>query len=606
MGGQIMRYEPIENYGVIGDLNTAALVSLAGSIDFLCFPRFDSPTLFAALLDWQNGGHFQIAPLAGEFKAKQRYFPDTNILLTRFLGESGVAEISDFMALEHLGHSHDIVRRVKVIRGQIRFRMECAPRFDYGRAGHRLEKKDREFLFIPDRRTLPALRFRSDLPVKKANGKIAAEFTLRAGQCASFILEEARPGEESPSGGPDYVAAAFKETMNYWLAWVARSQYRGRWREMVNRSALALKLLTSRPHGSIVAAPTFGLPETIGGARNWDYRFTWIRDASFTLYALMRLGYREEARGFMRWMEARCQETKPGHPLQVMYRIDGSRDLPEETLPGFEGYKKSSPVRIGNAASSQLQLDIYGELMDSVFIYDKHDEPVSYDFWLNLTNLVEWVCAHWRKPDDGIWEVRGGRRSFLYSRALCWVAIDRAMKIAQGRSFPAPLVRWHRVRDQIYKSVYEDFWNPRLRSLVQYRGAKTVDASSLLLPLIKFISPTDPLWRSTFHAIENRLVEDSLVYRYLSAQAAADGLTGQEGTFSMCSFWYVEALARGGDLKKARFLFEKALGYSNHVGLYAEQLGPCGEHLGNFPQALSHIGLISAAWTLDDRLSKTA
>jgi GH15 family glucan-1,4-alpha-glucosidase len=262
-------------------------------------------------------------------------------------------------------------------------------------------------------------------------------------------------------------------------------------------------------------------------------------------------------------------------------------------------------VRIGNGADSQLQLDIYGELMDSVFIYDQHDEPISYDFWMNLTTLVEWVCANWRKPDEGIWEVRGGPRCFLYSRVLCWVALDRAMKIAQRRSFPAPLVRWHRVRDQIYRSVYENFWNARLNSFVQYRGAKTVDASSLLLPLVKFISPTDPRWLSTFQTIENVLVEDSLVYRYLPSKAAPDGMAGGEGTFSMCSFWYVECLARGGDLKKARFIFEKALGNSNHLGLYAEQLGPCGEHLGNFPQALSHIALISAAWTLDDRLSKT-
>ena len=510
-----MHYEPIENYAVIGDLNTAALVSVGGSMDFLCFPRFDSPTIFAALLDDEKGGHFRIAPLSGEFKTKQRYFPDTNILLTRFLGSSGVAEVSDFMALEHLSDNHRVVRRVKVVRGEIRFRMECAPRFDYGRAGHRLEKRPQEFLFIPEKRDLSALRLRADVPARCANGRVAAEFVLRAGQCASFVLEEAREGEESPSQNPDYVSASFKETMNYWLAWVARSQYRGRWREMVNRSALALKLLTSQPHGSIVAAPTFGLPESIGGPRNWDYRFTWIRDASFTLYALMRLGYREEARAFMRWMELRCRDLKPDHPLQVVYRIDGNRDLPEEILTGFEGYKKSSPVRIGNEASHQLQLDIYGELMDSAFIYDKHDEPISYNFWLNLSSLVEWVCDNWRKPDDGIWEIRGGRRSFLYSRALCWVALDRAMKIAQNRSFPAPLVRWHRVRDQIYKSVYGDFWNPWMRSLVQYRGAKTVDASSLLLPLIRFISPTDPLWQSTFRAIESTLVEDSLVYRYL-------------------------------------------------------------------------------------------
>lgn len=596
-----MNYQPIENYGVIGDLATAALVSLDGSIDFMCFPHFDSPTIFAALLDSKNGGSFQIAPTASEFKNRQRYFPDTNILLTRFLGESGIAEISDFMAMQQLGRNHNLIRRVKVVRGEIKFRLVCAPKFDYGRASHTTEKKPCEIIFVPAKKNLPALRLRSSVPLKIEDGAAVAEFKLRAEQTASFILEAAEG--ESPSANPDYVSDAFKETMNFWIGWISRSKYRGRWREMVNRSALTLKLLTSQKNGSIVAAPTFGLPENIGGARNWDYRYTWIRDASFTLYALMRLGYTEETQAFMRWMEQRCRELKPGKPLQVMYRLDGRRELPETILKNFAGYQNSSPVRIGNAASDQLQLDIYGELLDSILIYDRHGEPISYDFWMNLTTLIEWVCKNWRKPDQGIWEVRGGAQPFLYSRAMCWVAIDRAMELARRRSFPAPLVRWHRVRDEIYKNIYETFWNPKLKSFVQFHGAQTVDAAALLLPMVKFISPTDPRWQSTLLAIEKNLVEDSLVYRYQPKKAAADGMNGREGTFSMCSFWYVECLARAGDLKRARFIFEKALGYSNHLGLYAEQLGQCGEHLGNFPQALSHIALISAAWNLDERLS---
>ncbi len=598
-----MEYQPIENYGVIGDLTTAALVSVGGSVDFMCFPHFDSPTIFAALLDAQKGGSFQIAPANGEFKQHQRYFPDTNILLTRFLGESGIAAISDFMPVEQLGHRQHLVRRLKVIRGEIPFRMVCAPKFDYGRTGHTIEKHGREMIFVPAGKNLPALRLRSSVPLKLEKDTAVAQFKLRAEQTAFFILEAA--DGESPSAQPDYVSDAFKETMNFWLAWVAHSKYRGRWREMVNRSALALKLLTSRPHGSIVAAPTFGLPEKIGGERNWDYRYTWIRDASFTLYALMRLGYTEEASAFMRWIEARCRELKPGAPLQVMYRLDGRHDLSEHVLKNFEGYQKSRPVRIGNAASGQLQLDIYGELLDSVLIYDRHGEPVSYDFWMNLVTLVEWVCKNWRKSDNGVWEVRGRPQPFLYSRAMCWLAIYSAMKLAQRRSFPAPLVRWHRIRDEIYQHIYQMFWNPKLKSFVQYRGSQTVDAASLLLPMVKFISPTDPRWKSTMQAIEKNLVEDSLVYRYRPLKAAPDGLHGDEGTFSMCSFWYVEGLARAGDLKQARFIFEKALGYANHLGLYAEQLGPCGEHLGNFPQALSHIALISAAWNLDERLSES-
>jgi GH15 family glucan-1,4-alpha-glucosidase len=597
-------YQPIENYGIIGDLATTALVSLSGSIDFMCFPRFDSPTIFASLLDAKRGGCFRIAPAIGHFKNRQRYFPDTNILLTRFMGESGIADISDFMAMEHLGHNHNLVRRVKVVRGEIEFEMQCAPKFDYGRTGHTIEKKPHKLFFIPDKKGLPTLLLRSSVPIKTENGEAAARFKLKSGEFAFFILEEAGSNEDSPSANPDYVSEAFKETMNYWLSWISRSKYRGRWREMVNRSALVLKLLTSREHGSIVAAPTFSLPEKIGGERNWDYRYTWIRDASFTLYALMRLGYTEEAQAFMQWMEKRCQEQNRGAPLQVMYRLDGRRELPEKVLKSLEGYEKSSPVRIGNGASEQLQLDIYGELMDSIYIFNRHGQPISYDFWVNLTAIVEWVCKNWKRPDEGIWEVRGGAKQFLYSRAMCWLAIDRAMKIAQQRSYPAPLVRWLRTRNEIYRSIYQDFWNPKLKAFVQYKGANTLDASCLLLPMVKFISPIDPRWMSTLKAIKEQLIDDSLVYRYLPEKAAPDGFDGNEGTFSMCSFWYVECLARANDLRQARFIFEKALGYSNHVGLYAEQLGPCGEHLGNFPQALTHIALISAAWHLNERLTE--
>ncbi len=594
----------IENHGIIGDLHTAALVGMDGAVDFMCFPRFDSPTIFAALLDDQKGGRFQIAPARPEqFGRKQLYLPDTNMLLTRFLSDGGVAEVSDFMPIEHLGHCHDLVRRVKVVRGEVPLRMIFAPRFDYGRAPHTVERRGQETLFISQGRDGTALRLRASLPVRIVEGDAVAEFTLHAGENASFILEEAQPGQESPSAQADYTVESFKETMNFWQRWVARSRYRGRWREMVNRSALTLKLLTSQQFGSLVAAPTFGLPEEAGGPRNWDYRYTWIRDASFTLCALMRLGYTEEAAAFLRWTEQRCREKAADGPLQILYRIDGDRRLEETTLPHLAGYQHSLPVRIGNGAAGQLQLDIYGELLDAVYLYNQHAEPISYDFWKNLVQLVDWVGDHWRQPDEGIWEVRGGRREFLYSRVLCWVALDRGIRLACDRSFPAPLDRWRRVRDEIFLDVYHEFWDPQLRAFVQHKGARTVDASSLLMPMLKFISPLDPRWQSHLATVEKTLVADSLVYRYNTLEGAKDGLPGSEGTFSMCSFWYVECLARAGNLKQARFILEKAFGYANHLGLYAEELGLRGEQLGNFPQAFTHLALISAAWNLDRRLA---
>jgi GH15 family glucan-1,4-alpha-glucosidase len=425
---------------------------------------------------------------------------------------------------------------------------------------------------------------------------------LKAGDVASFVLEEAREGEESPSNNGEYVSRSFKETVNYWRTWLGRSTYRGRWREMVNRSALTLKLLTSLPHGSIVAAPTFGLPENIGGGRNWDYRYTWVRDSTFTLYALMRLGFTQEAEAFLRWIEQRCDEMGDGGSLQVLYGTNGQKQIEETVLDHLEGYRGSKPVRIGNDAYRHHQLDIYGELMDAVYLYDKLGTQISYDLWCNLARLLDWLCDNWEQPGEGIWETRAGREEFLYSRVLCWVAFDRGLRLSHKRGLPAPIDRWQCERDRIYRDVMQNFWNADRRCFVQRKGALAVDAASLLLPLLKFIGPRDPRWIRTLQAIEEDLVEDSLVYRY-RRDAYDDGLSGREGTFSACTFWFAECLARSGDLPKARLYFEKALGYANHVGLYAEELGPGGEHLGNFPQALTHLALISAAYDLDRRLS---
>jgi len=599
------RYAPIGDYGIIGDLDTIALVGVDGSIDFLCLPHFDSPSVFAALVDAERGGRFQIAPMLASAARKQLYLPDTNVLLTRFLDSSGVAELSDFMPVDDSGQPHTLVRRAKSVRGEVRFQMRCDPRFDYARATQTTEPlSDTEVLFTGRCGDGDlALRLRSSVPMRVENGAALADFTLTADTSAWFVLEVAAAGHPSPAQHPDYPSHTFKRTVNFWRGWIARSAYTGRWREMVNRSALTLKLLTSRQYGSIVASPTFGLPETIGGGRNWDYRYSWIRDSSFTLYGLMRLGYTQEAERFMRWMMDRCNELEPDGSLQIMYGIDGRHKLTEEVLPHFEGYMGSRPVRIGNAAFNHLQLDIYGELMDSIYLYDKYGSPIGYDTWANVTRLIEWVCANWRQPDEGIWEVRGGRQEFLFSRVMCWVAVDRAIRLATKRSFPAQLEKWYGTRDDIYRDIFTRFWNPTIGAFVQYAGANTLDAAALLMPLVRFVSPTDPRWISTLRAIERELVSDSLVYRYRLASGFSDGLSGQEGTFSMCSFWYVECLSRMGDLHQARFFFEKMLGYANHLGLYGEELGPQAQHLGNFPQAFTHLALVSAAFDLDRRLS---
>jgi GH15 family glucan-1,4-alpha-glucosidase len=592
-------YHPIENYGIVGDLHTVALIAENASIDFMCFPQFDSPTIFAGLLDDDKGGCFKIHPILGQVRHKQLYLPDSNVLVSRFLSEQGVAEVSDFMPVAEVGEPHTLVRRARTVRGEVRFRMLCAPRFDYARAHHMVERVKDGVIFNSRGGDRTAVRLRATVPLEVVNGDGAAEFTLAAGNSADFVLEPATLDGASPSSAPDYVSSSFKSTINYWRRWVARSNYQGRWREMVNRSALTLKLLTSQTHGSMVAGPTFGLPEQIGGVRNWDYRFTWIRDASFAIYALMRLGYTGEAAAFMRWLEERIGALEPDGSLQVMYGLDGRHKLPEEILGHLEGYKKSTPVRIGNAAVDQLQLDIYGELMDAVYLYDKYGQPISYDSWQNITRLIEWVCTHWRERDETIWEFRTDRREYLYSRLMCWVALDRAIRLAMKRSFPAPIALWHDIRDTIYREIMEHFWNPKREAFVQHKETNQLDASSLIMPLMRIVSPVDKRWLSTMRVLEKDLLDDSLVYRY----RAPDGFTGKEGTFCMCSFWYIECLSRSGDIRQARLLFERMLGYANHLGLYAEELGPSGEHLGNFPQGFTHVALISAAFDLNRRLS---
>ena len=597
-----MAYQPIENYGIIGDMHTVALVGMDGSIDYMCFPHFDSPTIFAALLDDNKGGQFKIALAAEGARLKQLYLPDTNVLLTRFLSEHGVGEIMDFMPVGTMRHAHTIVRRVKCVRGPCQFRLLCAPRFDYARAAHRVEQKAGEVLFISEGKDRTTLRLRIPVPVRVENGAVVGEFTLKPGEVADFILETVQADVASPTAAPDYVERSFQHTVDYWRDWVSRSTYQGRWREMVNRSALMLKLLMSQKYGSIAAAGTFGLPEEIGGERNWDYRFTWIRDASLTMVSMIRLGFGKEAADFIRWVEKRYEESEEKGKLQIMYGIDGRHDLSEEIIHSLEGYRQSAPVRIGNGAYDQLQLDIYGELLYLVDIYDQHVEPVSYNTWMHLAASADWVSKHWRELDEGIWEVRGGRREFLYSRLMDWVAMDRAIRIAQRRSLPAPLNAWLDVRNEIHKELYDGFWNAEKQAFVQSKGSDTLDASSLIMPLVDFIAPRDPRWLSTLKGVEEELVDDSLVYRYHPAKAASDGLEGAEGTFVMCSYWFIQCLTLAGEVQKARLIFEKLHGYANHLGLYAEEMDAETRYLGNFPQAFSHFGLINTALSLDETL----
>ena len=605
-------YQPIEDYGVIGNLRTAALVGMDGSIDWLCLPHFDSPSVFAAILDCRKGGRCRIAPAGNDFRRKQFYWPDTAILVTRFLHDDGVGQIEDYMPVGGTRTVPDaLVRRVAVVRGQMSFHLECRPAFDYARAVHQVHLAADGARF--DGPGL-SLGLATAVPLQLDGDGVITDFTLKEGEKVTFVLSRLDP-EARLGRCPDVVEAEelFRDTVAYWRGWLSKCTYTGRWREMVHRSAMTLKLLSFEPTGAIIASPTCSLPEAIGGVRNWDYRYAWIRDAAFTLYGLLRIGFTEEATRFWAWLKDRWEEPdgQGTGPLQPIYGIDGRAGLPEETLDHLEGYRGSRPVRIGNAAHRQLQLDIYGELMDAVYLHNKYVEPVGYDSWARLRRLVDWLCNNWKREDEGIWEVRGGRQNFVFSKVMCWVALDRSLRLADKRSFPADRARWLATRDEIYEEVMAKGWGARRQAFVQAYGSEALDAATLLMPLVFFMAPNDPRMLSTLDAIRRPvaaggLAADGLVYRY-DPLTAPDGLPGREGTFNMCSFWMVEALTRAGRtdparLEDARLLFEQMLGYANHLGLYGEQTGNSGEALGNFPQAFTHLALISAAFNLDRAL----
>jgi GH15 family glucan-1,4-alpha-glucosidase len=599
---------PIADNALIGDLRTASVIGGDGTVCFCCLPTFDSPAVFASLLD-PHAGHFRVRPSTGGFRITQMYLPDTNVLLTRFLSDEGIAELTDAMPVVGQAGPQRLLRRIAVIRGEVPFDMLCAPRFGYATVKHTLKQDGGGGIFRPE--TGPVLRLRSSLPTEirpnDAGGDLGARFTLKAGEAACFALEvDPTPDDADGDLSQDEFQDVFQATFDWWHAWVRRIRYRGRWREMVTRSALIMKMMISAEHGAMVAAPTFGLPELPGGERNWDYRYCWIRDTSFAMYAFVRLGLVEEVEAFVDWIDARVYEsTRIGgsDPLRIMYTLGGGTELTERTLDNFGGWKDSRPVRIGNGAADQFQLDIYGELMDAIYLANKYGRGSSYENWQDVCRIITWLSSNWGRPDQGIWEGRGAGKHFLHSRMMCWVALDRAIRLAQERSLPAPLPEWNSIRMQIYNSIHQEFWNADLNSFVQYPGATTPDGSMLLMPLMRFISPQDPRWLGTLALIERTLVDDALVHRRTAADRVLDGLTGEEGSFLACSFWYVECLARGGQVARARLLFEKLLAYGNHLGLFSEELSASGRHLGNTPQVLTHLALISAAAYLDRALS---
>jgi GH15 family glucan-1,4-alpha-glucosidase len=609
------RYPNISDHGLIGDLQTAALVTTDGTVDWFCCPRFDSPSVCASLLDADRGGYFRVGPDRDDYVSKQLYFPDTAMLITRFMTADGVGEVCDFMPVEPGAATdrHRLVRQLRVVRGTMRFVMDFQPRFDYARQPHKLELSEDGAVFRSDGMELtlhtvgtPGTTLADQsVTVERHGDGLRAARTLRAGQTGGVVLETM--GGRPRRLPPEEVQRLADDTVWFWRGWLHRSSYTGRWREMVARSAMTLKLMTYAPTGAVIAAPTAGLPEQVGGERNWDYRYTWIRDGSFSIYALLGLGFMEEAAAFAGWLRDRADQWAGdiGRPLKIMYRVDGSSDLVEETLDHFEGWRGSRPVRIGNGAADQLQLDIYGEAMDAMYLADTQGLQAAHQGWRDIARMIDWVCDNWDQPDEGIWETRGGRKDFTYGRFQTWVALDRATRMAARRGRPANVQRWTTERDRVYNQIIERGWNLTTRAFTQDYSSEVLDSSLLLMPLQGFVAPRDPMWISTLEAMDRELVSDSLVYRYNPA-ASPDGLAGDEGTFSLCTFWYVEALARAGRLDEARLTFEKMHTYANHLGLYSEEIGSTGEQLGNFPQAFSHLALISAAINLDHQLDHGA
>ncbi|KAF8586040.1 glycoside hydrolase family 15 protein [Ramaria rubella] len=705
-------YLEIQDHGLVGNMRTAALISIDGSVESYCVPHFDSPSIFARILDKDKGGHFSISPDCDGFSIKQAYLPSSNILCTKFLHAEGVVQVSDFLPLsEH--HSSKpllfwLIRKVEVIRGKVPIRMECAPAFNYARSAHTTKigpdgtadpthrytqesvppsqspVQDKVVFSSQDANLSLDLRFVTEATVEgvthpEINLKILDlkdKGHLGPGVCSNMMLEEGQtvwfvlrvPPSDAGSWKPPQptkeraeelgvpfealiqgdsklrpaddplltsrlVNSLLQGTHRFWNNWIRKSTYKGSWREAVHRSALALKLLIFEPTGAIVASPTFSLPEQIGGTRNWDYRASWIRDSSFTLYALIRLGFTQEANAYMEFIFSRLQHRNEDGSLQIMYTIHGGKDLEEIELSHLDGHKGSKPVRIGNGAADHLQLDIYGELLDCIYLSQKFGKPLSYDIWVAVRELTDYVVAHYNQPDLSIWydrelafvprlcvdwarrEVRNRTRHFTYSKIMMWVAIDRALRLADKRSFPCPnRMQWYTARDTIYEDIMKHAWNSEERFFAQsYDDKDTLDSAVLIMPLVFFCAASDNRFLSTLDHIlkspeRGGLTANNLVYRY-DVTKTDDGVGGDEGTFCLCTLWAVEALTRAGQhdselLLRARTMFEDFLQYTNHLGLCTEEIGQAGEGLGNAVQGFTHVTLISAAYNLSRTISQ--
>ena len=589
-------YKPINGYGVIGDMRTAALVGLDGSIDWCCFPRFDSGSVFGALLDEERGGRFRVRPTE-PYTSDQRYLPLTNILVTTFHlhQRSGVVGVTDFMPApteRPIAAFHEIHRRIRCVRGDVELELTFEPRFDYARRPTRIERRPQGLLATDGREEL-TLSSPPDVHWEVDGENGSARAVIGAAMAQDIWLVLRYDGEEPPPVESMRCQERLEETALFWNDWSTAISYSGLYRSDVERSALALKLLFYEPTGAVVAAPTTSLPEEIGGVRNWDYRYCWLRDAAFTLSAFHILGQYDEADRFMRYLAWMARKSGPA--LQIMYGIGGETELVEEELSHLSGYRDSAPVRIGNGAHDQLQLDIYGELLEAAWLW--HGQSlIDPEFWALLCRIVDWVADNWRRPDCGIWEVRAEPRHYVHSKVMCWVALDRAVRMAEELDADGRAERWREQRDAVHAEVMERGWSEERGAFVQSYGSDALDAANLLIPIVGFLPGGHPRVKGTIAATLRELTRDGMLHRY----ASDDGLPGSEGVFSICTFWLADALILSGDLAHGERVFRRMLRFANHLGLFSEELDPSsGDFLGNFPQAFTHIALINTAQLLE-------